>query len=377
VIWATGYSFDFSIVKLPVVDGDGFPIQTRGVTAYPGLFFVGLPWLHTAKSGLIYGVGEDARFIADRIAERRDRRDDDMVAADAPLQPDLPQAEALTSTRGAHHLGRTILTKARVAVSAAAVVLSLPSAHAAEIINVPAPPHVGFLATPASRLYLGMPAGDALRALGEPAKDRDSATGGTETRKLELSGYIPGQIVLSDGKVSQVTLDPFGMEKHALPSSLRKAWPGLADSAVRRALGEPAEVLHHTFFGVNVDQWVFARTGEADVSVFFRDRRVVARAVGRNVPEGLFRVDLPSEPNAEGEGPMPTPRLGMTASEIAEFYGPVKYRVDYVVNGQPASRVVFEPRGTGPFAGVTFVDGVATGLEDFGRLLDDPVFQGR
>jgi len=60
VIWATGYNFDFSIVRLPVVDGDGFPIQTRGVTGYAGLFFVGLPWLHTAKSGLIYGVGEDA-----------------------------------------------------------------------------------------------------------------------------------------------------------------------------------------------------------------------------------------------------------------------------------------------------------------------------
>jgi putative flavoprotein involved in K+ transport len=71
VIWATGYSFDFSFVKLPVTDGDGFPIQTRGVSAYRGLFFVGLPWLHTAKSGLIYGLAEDARYIADRIAERR------------------------------------------------------------------------------------------------------------------------------------------------------------------------------------------------------------------------------------------------------------------------------------------------------------------
>ena len=37
VIWATGYSFDFSTIKLPVVDGDGFPIQTRGVRA-DGLF---------------------------------------------------------------------------------------------------------------------------------------------------------------------------------------------------------------------------------------------------------------------------------------------------------------------------------------------------
>src|SRR5215471_3720754 len=76
VIWATGYSFDFSIIKLPVTDSDGFPIQTRGVTAFPGLFFVGLPWLHTAKSGLIYGVGGDASFIADRIVERGHPRED-------------------------------------------------------------------------------------------------------------------------------------------------------------------------------------------------------------------------------------------------------------------------------------------------------------
>ncbi len=70
VIWATGYGFDFSMIKLPVTDGDGYPRQTRGVTAYPGLFFVGLPWLHTAKSGLIYGVGEDAAYIAEQIATR-------------------------------------------------------------------------------------------------------------------------------------------------------------------------------------------------------------------------------------------------------------------------------------------------------------------
>ena len=56
--------------------GDGFPIQTRGMTAFPGLFFIGLPWLHTAKSGLIYGLREDACYIADRIAERRHTDED-------------------------------------------------------------------------------------------------------------------------------------------------------------------------------------------------------------------------------------------------------------------------------------------------------------
>jgi putative flavoprotein involved in K+ transport len=91
VIWATGYSFDFSMIKLPVTDSDGFPVQTRGVTAFPGLFFVGLPWLHTAKSGLIYGLSEDARYIADRIAEQRDAAQDEHAPSIVPQQGILPE----------------------------------------------------------------------------------------------------------------------------------------------------------------------------------------------------------------------------------------------------------------------------------------------
>ena len=70
VIWAAGYNFDFSLLKLPVTDSDGFPVQQRGVTRYPGLYFIGLPWLHTRKSGLLLGVGEDAAFVAEHIAAR-------------------------------------------------------------------------------------------------------------------------------------------------------------------------------------------------------------------------------------------------------------------------------------------------------------------
>jgi len=68
VIWATGYKFDFSLVKLPVFDEDGYPVQKRGVTEYPGLFFIGLPFLHTVKSGLLAGVGDDAAHVVSAIA---------------------------------------------------------------------------------------------------------------------------------------------------------------------------------------------------------------------------------------------------------------------------------------------------------------------
>lgn len=70
IIWSAGYTFDFSLVKLPVTDGDGYPIQQRGVTQYQGLYFTGLPWLNKYKSGLLVGVGEDAEFVAERIMAR-------------------------------------------------------------------------------------------------------------------------------------------------------------------------------------------------------------------------------------------------------------------------------------------------------------------
>ena len=70
VVWATGYKFDFSLVKLPVFEGDGFPVQVRGVTVYPGLYFLGLLWLYVRKSSLLYGVGEDAAYIAAKILKR-------------------------------------------------------------------------------------------------------------------------------------------------------------------------------------------------------------------------------------------------------------------------------------------------------------------
>ena len=68
VILATGYTFDLRLVKLPVVDSDGYPIQKRGVTRYPGLYFLGLPWLYNRRSGILFGVGDDAVYLAAHIA---------------------------------------------------------------------------------------------------------------------------------------------------------------------------------------------------------------------------------------------------------------------------------------------------------------------
>lgn len=414
VIWATGYGFDFAFVKLPVTDGDGFPVQARGVTAFPGLFFVGLPWLHTAKSGLIYGLAEDARYIAERIAERYDAAEDGNATTIAPqaLSKEVRRSRAAKTWAdrvmtliwssslslvldgfGTHPIGscptashdprqdapavapRFNMSRTfKMLASAAIISLSLTAGSAAE---VPLSPHVSFVTTPASQLHLGMTADDVIGVMGQPETETDVTIGLTKIRQLEFTNAIPGLVILKDGRVSHVRLDPFRTEKSALPSFVRQAWPGLTSSAVRRALGEPSVALHHKFFGIEVDQWVFARAGDIEVSVFLRADRVIAKASGRDVPADLFRIDLPSLPDTESEGSMLKPRLGMTTGEIGRLYGAPLYRVDYVFNGQPASHVVYETSEKGTFTGVTLVDSVVTELEDLERTPGDPAFQGR
>ena len=70
VIWATGFTGDFSWIHLPIFDDQNQPIHKRGISPERGLYFVGFPWLNSRKSGILYGIGEDAQYIANAIREQ-------------------------------------------------------------------------------------------------------------------------------------------------------------------------------------------------------------------------------------------------------------------------------------------------------------------
>ena len=72
IIWALGYTFDFSLVRLPVFDEGPVPRRrTGGFTSYPGLYFAGLPWLPGQNTGIFLGVGENAAVVAEHIGSRQ------------------------------------------------------------------------------------------------------------------------------------------------------------------------------------------------------------------------------------------------------------------------------------------------------------------
>jgi putative flavoprotein involved in K+ transport len=68
VIWATGYTTDQSWIDVPAAkDEHGRIRHTRGVTASPGLYVLGLTWQHTRGSALLGWVGADAAFLTGQI----------------------------------------------------------------------------------------------------------------------------------------------------------------------------------------------------------------------------------------------------------------------------------------------------------------------
>jgi putative flavoprotein involved in K+ transport len=68
VIWATGFSADYSWLKVDTYDARGNPLHQRGVSREPGVYFLGLPWQSRRGSSFIWGVWHDAKFLADQIA---------------------------------------------------------------------------------------------------------------------------------------------------------------------------------------------------------------------------------------------------------------------------------------------------------------------
>ncbi|MEM6979021.1 MAG: MSMEG_0569 family flavin-dependent oxidoreductase [Planctomycetota bacterium] len=71
VVWCTGFRKDYRWIDIDVFDDCGEPVYQRGVSSVSGLYFLGLPWMHTWGSGRFSGVAADAEHIIDHLVNRR------------------------------------------------------------------------------------------------------------------------------------------------------------------------------------------------------------------------------------------------------------------------------------------------------------------
>ncbi len=92
LVWCTGFKPEFSWIDLPEVDRENpEPNHDRGaVEGVPGLYFLGLKFLHSVSSEQIHGVGRDAAHIAEAIGARNTKDRPGLQAANPKLEAARP-----------------------------------------------------------------------------------------------------------------------------------------------------------------------------------------------------------------------------------------------------------------------------------------------
>ena len=72
VIWCTGFEGDYSFVQVPgLLNALQQPLEKEGLTDAPGIYFAGVDFSSTRKSGLIVSITEEAERLVGHIVGRR------------------------------------------------------------------------------------------------------------------------------------------------------------------------------------------------------------------------------------------------------------------------------------------------------------------
>jgi outer membrane protein assembly factor BamE (lipoprotein component of BamABCDE complex) len=272
-------------------------------------------------------------------------------------------------TREADIEGEIKMNKIKIAVAVAMLLaspaLAQPSRHApATILDVNglSPPGVDHVGVRASALHWGMTATEAANIMGTPSGVDSYTSEDVSIHVLDFPDeLIPVKVTIVNDNVSGVALDVARIDDRALPPFSGAAWLGMSRTTVLRVLGAAKGELRHHFFNVALDQLIFERPGQPDVSVYLMDDRVVAKKVGHAVPDDILRVVLPSlhDETAEEENEQFV-RIGMTAAQVRALYGAPKVLVNSTFKGQPVEYAVFETRAAKSFGRFTFIGGVLT-----------------
>jgi hypothetical protein len=145
-------------------------------------------------------------------------------------------------------------------------------------VGTPLSPHVDFVPVRASGLHLGMASSKVARIMGIAVPSKADADLGVRVIDFPAEP-IATKVTITDGKLSAVTLDIARIDDKRLPALSRFAWPGMSSASVRHLLGTPSDVRTYTFFNIRLDELIFRRSSEPDVSVLFVADHVVAEQV--------------------------------------------------------------------------------------------------
>jgi hypothetical protein len=246
-------------------------------------------------------------------------------------------------------------------------------------------PSIAHVRVRATLLHWGMTATDIARVMSAPSQIEAADDEGT-VRVLRYSAEPIATIVtITDGKLSGVALDVAGVDDPALPNFARAAWLGMNRATVLRILGTPADNHLLDCDGMSVEQMIFERSGEPDVSIFLIEGRVAAKKVGRSFPADILGFALPLAPDpADDEGDDiadPSQKqlvaVGMKESELRAQFGAPKLQIQYTFKGHAAEHAIYETKQGKSFGRFTLIDGVLIDFADGGNTSLNQILDGR
>ncbi len=218
--------------------------------------------------------------------------------------------------------------------------------------------------------------------MAEPSHVDTAGDQGT-VRVLRYSAEpIATTVTITNGKLSGVALDVAGVDDPALPAFARAAWLGMSRSTVLRRLGVPAENHLRNCDGMSVEQMIFERPGEPDVSIFLIDGRVAAKKVGKSFPTDILGFALPLAPDPAGDeiadgSQKQLVAVGMRGSELRVLFGAPKLQVHYAFKEHAAEHAIYETSPGKSFGRFTLIDDVLIDFADGGSTSLNEILDGR
>jgi hypothetical protein len=246
-------------------------------------------------------------------------------------------------------------------------------------------PSIAHVAVRATLLHWGMSQSDIVRVMAAPPQVAAADNEGT-VRVLKYSAEpIATTVTITGGKLSGVALDVAGIDDPALPNFARAAWLGMDRATVLRILGMPAENHFRDCDRMSVEQMIFERPGEPDVSIFLIDGRVAAKKIGRPLSADILDFALPLAPDpADDESAETRDRsqkqlvaIGMKESELRGQFGAPKMQTHYTFRGHAAEHAIYEMSPGKSFGRFTLIDGVIIDFADGGNTSLNQILDGR
>jgi hypothetical protein len=211
-------------------------------------------------------------------------------------------------------------------------------------------------------LQAGTSAAEVERALGRPTVVIVLDSPETSNRELIYAEEpLRTRVVLTGGRVTEVTLDLGYFDPVPLPPRARVVKATMVRDGVLGLLGRPDGGNRWTESGVEIEQMIFARLREPDFSVILADGLVADVRLGHTRPSGVSCMLLPVA--AADTSVARDLRIGLTQAQTASFLGPAESTIASSFKGQPVEYASYNGRDGSGMISLTFTGGVLTAFK--------------